>query len=56
MLLTVDTNTLPAAKAAGQYINVWTCNDPEKARRLRDQGVNALITDYPDVILKAISE
>lgn len=56
MLLASDPSALDAAKAAGQYINVWTCNDPERAKRLRDRGVDALITDCPDVILKAISE
>jgi glycerophosphoryl diester phosphodiesterase len=35
-------------------INAWTVNDVAEAVRLRDLGVDAIITDVPDVILKAI--
>lgn len=38
------------------WVHVWTVNDPQRARDLRDLGVHALITDCPDVILKAIAE
>lgn len=35
-------------------INAWTVNDVAEALRLRDIGVDAIITDVPDVILKAL--
>ena len=35
-------------------INAWTVNDAADAVRLRDLGVDAIITDVPDVILKAV--
>lgn len=37
-------------------VNVWTVNDPQVACVLRDLGVNAIITDQPDTILKALSD
>ena len=40
----------------GRVTNVWTVNEPEDAKRLRDFGVNGMITDNPDVILNALSE
>ena len=35
-------------------MNVWTVNDPAEIARLADAGVDALITDVPDVALQAI--
>jgi len=40
--------------AAGRVINTWTVNDPADALRLRDWGVDCVITDNPDVILQAL--
>ena len=37
-------------------INVWTVNDEENMRRLNRMGVNSLITNYPDVAKKIVSE
>ncbi|HEY3592692.1 MAG TPA: glycerophosphodiester phosphodiesterase [Polyangiaceae bacterium] len=42
-------------RARGKVINVWTVNDPSEARTLADLGVDAIITDKPDLILAAIS-
>lgn len=35
-------------------INAWTVDDPAEARRLAQAGVNALITNRPDVICRAL--
>jgi glycerophosphoryl diester phosphodiesterase len=41
--------------AAGRVLNTWTVNDPQDAVRLRDMGVDAIITDNPDIILRALA-
>ena len=38
----------------GYRIHAWTVNEAEDARRLRDIGVGAIITDYPQRIREAI--
>jgi glycerophosphoryl diester phosphodiesterase len=42
-------------KRRGLAVGVWTVNDPQEARRLRDAGVDILITDEPGRILEAIA-
>jgi glycerophosphoryl diester phosphodiesterase len=42
-------------KAAGLALVVWTCNLPAEARRLVDLGVDAVITDAPDLIAPEIA-
>jgi glycerophosphoryl diester phosphodiesterase len=37
-------------------VNVWTVNDPDELRRLADAGVDAVITDVPDVAREALSD
>ncbi len=32
----------------GFEVNVWTVNDPETIERMKDFGVDAIISDYPD--------
>ncbi|MBI1774695.1 MAG: glycerophosphodiester phosphodiesterase [Proteobacteria bacterium] len=41
-------------KAAGLAVVTWTCNLPEEARRLVGLGVDAVITDAPDLLVPAI--
>jgi glycerophosphoryl diester phosphodiesterase len=43
-----------AIKAAGLALVVWTCNSPDEARRLIGIGVDAVITDAPDLLAPAI--
>ncbi len=50
----IDPDHAATAKSRGHRLNTWTVNDPERARNLRDWGVDGLITDVPDVILNAI--
>jgi glycerophosphoryl diester phosphodiesterase len=42
------------SRESKHLINAWTVNDPAVARRLKLMGVNGIITDEPDTILKAI--
>lgn len=42
-------------KARGLLVNVWTVNDPDRARELARLGVDAIISDNPGEILRAIS-
>ncbi|MBM3463888.1 MAG: glycerophosphodiester phosphodiesterase [Armatimonadetes bacterium] len=42
------------AKAHGVKMNLWTVDDPVVMKRFIDLGVNALTTNKPDVLLKAL--
>jgi glycerophosphoryl diester phosphodiesterase len=42
------------AHRAGLGVQVWTVDDEPRARRLLDWGVDALITDRPDVIVPLV--
>ena len=42
------------ARRAGLGVQVWTVNDPEQARRLIDWGVDAIITDRPDIMVPLV--
>ncbi|MCU0497941.1 MAG: glycerophosphodiester phosphodiesterase [Anaerolineae bacterium] len=35
-------------------VNTWTVNDPAHAQKLQQLGVNAVMTDYPDLIRAAL--
>jgi glycerophosphoryl diester phosphodiesterase len=43
-------------KARGHIINVFTVNDPNIAPGLVEMGVDGIITNYPDRILKAMKK
>lgn len=51
----IEQDQMDYAKEVGKYVNTWTVNDSARARQLRLLGVHAIITDYPDVILKALT-
>jgi glycerophosphoryl diester phosphodiesterase len=42
-------------KRAGMLVNVWTVNDPARARELSRFGVDAIISDVPGEILSGLS-
>jgi glycerophosphoryl diester phosphodiesterase len=42
-------------KRAGMLVNVWTVNDPARARELAKLGVDAIISDAPGAILGGLS-
>ena len=45
-----------AARHHGIQIHVWTINDPDEMTRLARAGVNAIMTDLPDVLLEVLAE
>lgn len=50
----VDEPFVRLAHAAGLQVNTWTCDDPDRIRGLADLGVDAVITNVPDVALAAL--
>ena len=52
----VDEAYMRQARELGCLVNVWTVNDPGRAKALAALGVNAIITDDPAAILSAIRE
>lgn len=51
---TVTAEFVAVAHGHGLRVNVWTCNDPARAQELAAWGVDGVITDVPDVILRAL--
>jgi glycerophosphoryl diester phosphodiesterase len=47
---------LAKAKALGLEVHFWTVNDPQLARSLADLGADALITDDPALLVRALRE
>ena len=45
---------IEAAHALGFEVAPWTVNDEAEMRRLIDAGVDAIITDYPNVLLQVL--
>ncbi|HLY28231.1 MAG TPA: glycerophosphodiester phosphodiesterase family protein [Aggregatilineales bacterium] len=50
----IDANYVAWAKAHGYRINTWTVDDPARIVALRDLGVDAIISNQPDVALRAL--
>jgi glycerophosphoryl diester phosphodiesterase len=50
----IDANSMQRAKDIGYRVNTWTVNEPARAVELRDLGVDLIISDNPDVILRAL--
>jgi glycerophosphoryl diester phosphodiesterase len=40
----------------GKQINVWTVNDETDMRRMRDLGVDGIITNYPDILRQVLND
>lgn len=52
--LFVDEDFVARAHAAGLAVNTWTCDDPDRITWLSDLGVDAVVTNVPDVALRAL--
>lgn len=50
----IDAAYMDWAKTNNFRVNTWTVNDPERAKALKQLGVDAIITDKPDVIIEAV--
>jgi len=46
--------TVARAHELGMAVNVWTVNSPDEMRRLTTAGVDAVITDVPDVARRVL--
>lgn len=51
----VDATFVKRAHDAGLIVNVWTVDDPQRIRSLADMGVDAVITNRPDVARQALA-
>ncbi|MCU1377535.1 MAG: ugpQ [Acidimicrobiales bacterium] len=51
----VDAPLVELAHQAGVAINTWTVDEPARVLELADIGVDAVITNVPDVALRALS-
>lgn len=52
----VDAGYVSLARRRQQRVNVWTVNAADDMRRMRDLGVDGIITNYPDVLRDVLAE
>lgn len=52
--LFVNEDFVRRAHDAGLAVNTWTCDEPDRIRWLADLGVDAVVTNVPDVALAAV--
>lgn len=53
--LIASTRFLEAARARNMRVHVWTVNDTDAMTRLIDLGVDGIMTDYPERLLKILN-
>jgi len=51
----VTADLVDAAHRRGLFVNVWTCDDPDKMRELAGFGVDGMCTNVPDIALVALA-
>jgi len=51
----VDASYMAWARRRGYRVGVWTVDDPDEMMRLADLGVDAIITNRPDVLGRALA-
>jgi glycerophosphoryl diester phosphodiesterase len=49
----VDSNLIQSTHEIGKNVNVWTVNDPDRMKKLLSWGVDGIITDFPDLAVRA---
>jgi glycerophosphoryl diester phosphodiesterase len=52
--LVVNAELVEAAHDSGVAVNVWTVDDPDRIRWLAELGVDAIITNVPDIAIDAL--
>lgn len=52
----IDAQLIETARSRAQLVNAWTVNDVAEAQRLARLGVNAIITDTPDLIRQGLEQ
>jgi glycerophosphoryl diester phosphodiesterase len=52
----VHAKYMTKARQRGKRVHVWTVNDVQDMRHMRDLGVDAIITNYPDVLASVLVE
>ena len=52
----VTPSFVQAIHRKGMVLHVWTVNDPQKMKQLMDLGVDGIISDFPDRLLKLIEQ
>lgn len=50
----LDAEAVKLAHDAGLAVNTWTCDLPDRVRWLADVGLDAVVTNVPDVALEAL--
>jgi glycerophosphoryl diester phosphodiesterase len=55
-LSVADRRLLAAAHRRGVQVHVWTVDAPAEMRRLRDLGVDGIMSDRPDLLLQVLAE
>ena len=50
----IDADYMQWAKKHDYIVNTWTVNDLDKAKELRDLGVNGIITNTPDKVIETL--
>jgi glycerophosphoryl diester phosphodiesterase len=53
-LLRSDPDYVERAHAAGKEVHVWTVNRPRDMELMASLGVDAIITDHPDDVLRRL--
>lgn len=53
-LIRSDPDFVAAAHAAGKEVHVWTVNEPADMDLVRDLGVDVIISDHPDEVLRRL--
>lgn len=51
---TITPEMMEQAQNEGMFVNAWTVNDPDGVKKAKEFGCEGVITNYPDVALKAL--